>query len=118
MIKELYNKLKIWWKERKGEVTLNDFYKDIKSWSKSDLIKYICLLAQRQNKNDAGISTQFKKELRNKSKKLLMKTLLLMKLESTKEVKRLRKKYAKKETWRNRRRIRKQMHGVSGHAEV
>lgn len=112
-MKKLIDKIKQWWFNRNKDLSVKEFYKESKRKSKSDLIREISVLAQKLNKNTAGISTIYKKKLRKESKKNLINTLVLLNIENTKEIKKLRKKYAKTKSRRIGKRLYEPVHGVS-----
>lgn len=111
-IKKILDKFK-----KKG-LTFQEYHNAFKNKSKGDIIREIVITTQRIAKNNAGITTTYKKKLRREAKKNLLKTLILLKIQDTKQIKKLRRKYAKEETRRNKRGFRKPVHGSSRPAEV
>lgn len=91
----LWNLSRWWTTKRAKKISIDAFVKQAKSMSKAQLIDELVYQASVINKNEGQFRAAERKELRQHSKRKLVKALLILKLYSNKSIgKRLEKSFA------------------------
>lgn len=94
-----------WWsefkftkiKKKKPKVTIDDYRKSLKSYSKRQLVKELICLSQEINKNEHGVTMEYTEECRKHSKKHLIRAVTILKVYSNPKVRKQMSKEMMKE---------------------
>jgi len=78
--------------KKKELVTIEDAYKELKSYSKNQLVRELIVQAQINNENDYGVEAEFKKQIKTYPKKKLMKAIILLRVQNDSKFKKVIKK--------------------------
>jgi len=91
----MWEKIKSWFK-RKPKAKVGDVYKELRGYSKNQLVRELIEQASINNKNSHGVTSNYRKKINRSSKKTLIKAIILLRLQNSKEVKKLRKQVRRK----------------------
>lgn len=91
----IIKRIKEWYHNKKGNVTIDELYNELRHYNKNELIKELIIQSGKNNKNDIGVELKFKKQIKNYSKKQIIKAIILLRLEQKYSIKRFERKYKK-----------------------
>lgn len=64
----------------KKKISVEDLQKKLKGMSKRQLAKELICVSQKINHNQCGVSHEFKKEIRSKSKNEIIKAIIMLRI--------------------------------------